>query len=81
MKEDEDARIKILHLAAEVAETDDNNVPVLLKEYLQGKTLLSEDWSKWLTNLRIVAFHLATESDCRIRIVCFSDFLKSVILV
>ena len=31
----EQARVKILHLAAEVAETDDNNVPILLKQ-LQG---------------------------------------------
>lgn len=28
----EEARVKILHLAAEVAETEDNNVPVLLKQ-------------------------------------------------
>ena len=31
----EEARVKILHLAAEVAETEDYNVPVRLKQ-LQG---------------------------------------------
>ena len=34
--QEKEARTKILHLAAEIAETDDNNVPVLLKQYLQG---------------------------------------------
>ena len=39
-KDTQEVRQKILHLAAEVAETDDNNVPVLLLQ-LRGITIIA----------------------------------------
>ena len=47
----EEARVKILHLAAEVAETDDSNIPVLLKK-LQGKHNIILEW--WREDMNFI---------------------------
>ena len=46
-EETEQARQRALHLAAEVAETDDGNVPVLLLQLKGTSTLFYSSYLNW----------------------------------